>query len=71
MATLIRYLFEIADEWLPVTPIQFEMADSVFGGVFYMTTGLHALHVIVGIVFLLVATIRVCHDSFTIEHHLG
>ena len=34
---------------------EFTIADSVFGTVFYLTTGLHALHVIVGVIFLTVA----------------
>lgn len=30
---------------------EFTIADSVFGSVFYATTGLHALHVIAGVTF--------------------
>jgi heme/copper-type cytochrome/quinol oxidase subunit 3 len=36
-----------------------------------MTTGLHALHVIAGVLFLTVGLIRVTRESFTTEHHLG
>jgi len=50
---------------------EFTIADSVFGSVFYMTTGLHALHVIAGVLFLTIGMIRVFRDSFTTEHHLG
>jgi cytochrome c oxidase subunit 3 len=50
---------------------EFTLADSVFGSVFYMTTGLHALHVIVGVLFLFVCLVRTYFDSFTTEHHLG
>ena len=49
----------------------FTLSDSVFGSVFYMTTGLHALHVIIGVLFLTVCMIRVYFDSFTSEHALG
>jgi len=48
---------------------EFTIADSVFGSVFYMTTGLHALHVIAGVLFLTIGMIRVFRDSFTTEHH--
>ena len=34
----------------------FTLADSVFGSVFYMTTGLHALHVIVGVLLLFISS---------------
>ena len=37
---------------------EFTISDSVFGSVFYMTTGLHAIHVIVGVFFLFVQYIR-------------
>jgi len=50
---------------------EFTIADSVFGSVFYMTTGLHAIHVIAGVLFLTVATVRIAKDSYTSEHHLG
>ena len=49
----------------------FTLSDSVFGSVFFMTTGLHALHVIIGVQFLTVCMIRVYFDSFTTEHALG
>jgi len=35
---------------------EFTIADSVFGSVFYMTTGLHAIHVIFGVLFLFVCS---------------
>ncbi len=50
---------------------EFTLSDSVYGSVFYMTTGLHALHVIVGTLFLIICTIRIYLDQFTTEHHLG
>lgn len=50
---------------------EFTIADSVYGSVFYMTTGLHALHVIVGVIFLTISLIRIYLDHYTTEHHLG
>lgn len=49
----------------------FTISDSVFGSVFYMTTGLHGIHVIVGIIFLVVSYARIWYDHLTLEHHLG
>nr|QCQ69096.1 cytochrome c oxidase subunit 3 [Powellomyces hirtus] len=49
----------------------FTLSDSVFGSVFYCTTGLHALHVIIGVLFLAVCLVRIYFDSFTTEHALG
>ncbi len=50
---------------------EFTISDSVFGSVFYCTTGLHAIHVIVGVLFLAVSWVRLYVDSFTSEHHQG
>jgi len=36
-----------------------------------MTTGLHAIHVIIGVLFLIISLIRINNDHYTIEHHLG
>ncbi len=49
----------------------FTFADSVLGGVFYLTTGGHFLHIQVGLIFLIVGQIRVYMDHYTSEHHLG
>ena len=50
---------------------EFTIADSVFGSVFYMTTGLHFLHVVAGVLFLIISGIRLYMDNITSEHHLG
>lgn len=49
----------------------FTVSDSVYGSVFFLTTGLHGLHVIVGVLFLIVSFIRLFRDNYTIDHHLG
>jgi hypothetical protein len=38
--------------------VQFHINDTVFGGIFFLLTGLHGLHVIVGILFLTFCYIR-------------
>nr|YP_009441856.1 cytochrome c oxidase subunit III [Dryocoetes villosus]AOY39609.1 cytochrome c oxidase subunit 3 [Dryocoetes villosus] len=49
----------------------FSMADSIYGSTFFMTTGLHGLHVIVGSTFLLVCLIRLYKNHFSPIHHFG
>nr|YP_009659071.1 cytochrome c oxidase subunit 3 [Chytriomyces confervae]QCQ69069.1 cytochrome c oxidase subunit 3 [Chytriomyces confervae] len=49
----------------------YQIADSVFGTVFYLLTGLHGLHVIAGVSFLVVCFVRLSMDQLTSEHHLG
>lgn len=49
----------------------FSFADSIFGTVFFASTGLHGLHVIVGTLFLVVALARMVNYHLTDSHHLG
>jgi cytochrome c oxidase subunit 3 len=49
----------------------FTIADSVYGSVFYMATGFHGLHVIIGTILLCVSLYRVYANHFTREHHFG
>jgi len=49
----------------------FSINDSVYGSAFYMLTGLHGLHVIVGTLFLFVSFGRLCLGHFTKARHLG
>lgn len=49
----------------------FTISDSIYGSCFYMTTGFHGFHVIVGTLFLIVCLFRLIDDHFTREHHLG
>ena len=50
---------------------EFTIADSIYGTVFYCTTGLHAIHVIVGIIFITVGQQRLEKEEQTTEHHIG
>lgn len=51
--------------------MHFTIADSVYGSCFFMLTGLHGLHVIVGTIFLFIQLIRLRAYHFTNTHHLG
>nr|YP_010835051.1 cytochrome c oxidase subunit III [Euglandina singleyana]WFQ82726.1 cytochrome c oxidase subunit III [Euglandina singleyana] len=49
----------------------FSIADSVYGSTFFMATGFHGLHVMVGASFLLVCSIRMIYYHFNKNHHMG
>ena len=49
----------------------FNISDSVYGSVFYMTTGLHGSHVLIGTIFLTVCLYRLIAHHFTTTHHVG
>jgi len=49
----------------------FAISDGIFGSLFFMITGLHGTHVIIGTIFIFVCFIRFIKSHFTLEHHLG
>ena len=49
----------------------FPFGGSIFGSTFFMATGFHGFHVIIGTIFLLVCLIRVFYGQFTPTQHLG
>nr|AXR87621.1 cytochrome coxidase subunit III [Barbatia virescens] len=51
--------------------LSFTMSDSVFGSCFFMLTGFHGVHVVVGNLFLFVQWCRVWLHHFSTGHHLG
>nr|WJQ21829.1 cytochrome c oxidase subunit 3 [Actornithophilus grandiceps] len=49
----------------------FSVADSSFGSIFFLSTGFHGVHVILGSSLLLICLIRLCYNHFSSTHHLG
>ncbi len=52
-----------------VAPMAF--AGSIYGATFYMATGFHGFHVLVGTIFLIVCLVRSMKGHFTPEQHFG
>lgn len=49
----------------------FTMADGVYGRTFYLATGFHGLHVLIGTTFIRVMLYRNYHYHFSRGHHFG
>ena len=49
----------------------FGFSGHIYGATFFMATGFHGFHVIVGTVFLLVCLLRALADHFTPQSHFG
>ncbi len=50
---------------------QFGITSGIYGSTFYMATGFHGFHVIVGTCFLIVCFFRARSGHFKPEHHFG
>lgn len=49
----------------------FTLSDSIYGSTFFLLTGFHGFHVIIGTLFLMVCFYRLVKNHFTQNHHLG
>jgi len=49
----------------------FAFKESIYGATFFMATGFHGFHVLVGTIFLLVCLIRALRGDFTPKQHFG
>lgn len=49
----------------------FSIADRVYGRTFFVATGFHGLHVIIGTSFLTVCLLRMTKAHFSNNHHVG
>ncbi|MES2906786.1 MAG: cytochrome c oxidase subunit 3 [Pseudomonadota bacterium] len=49
----------------------FAYSGNIYGATFFMATGFHGFHVIIGTIFLAVCLMRAYKGHFTPEHHLG
>nr|BDQ44282.1 cytochrome c oxidase subunit 3 [Amynthas robustus] len=49
----------------------FTIADSVYGTTFFVATGFHGMHVLIGSTFLLICLLRTMLHHFSNGHHFG
>nr|QAU54044.1 cytochrome oxidase subunit 3 [Aquilonastra batheri] len=49
----------------------FTIADSVYGSTFFVATGFHGLHVLIGTTFLSICFLRLITFHFSNNHHFG
>nr|YP_009740516.1 cytochrome c oxidase subunit III [Apalacris nigrogeniculata]YP_010703641.1 cytochrome c oxidase subunit III [Xenocatantops humilis]QID03452.1 cytochrome c oxidase subunit III [Apalacris nigrogeniculata]WCO86775.1 cytochrome c oxidase subunit III [Xenocatantops humilis] len=49
----------------------FTIADAIYGSTFFVATGFHGLHVIIGTMFLTTCLMRSSMNQFSLSHHFG
>jgi cytochrome c oxidase subunit 3 len=49
----------------------FTIADAVYGSTFFVATGFHGIHVLIGTTFLTICLIRHLKNHFSKNHHFG
>jgi cytochrome c oxidase subunit 3 len=71
LITILLGLYFTIFQAIEYDETSFTIADSIYGSTFFLTTGFHGLHVIVGTTFLIVCFIRLLKFNFRTEHHFG
>nr|YP_011002322.1 cytochrome c oxidase subunit 3 [Ergasilus anchoratus]UUB71180.1 cytochrome c oxidase subunit 3 [Ergasilus anchoratus] len=71
LTTVLLGLYFTALQAMEYYEATFNISDSVYGSTFFIATGFHGLHVIVGTTFLSVCLVRVMNGSFSSKHHFG
>ncbi|MBB98544.1 MAG: cytochrome c oxidase subunit 3 [Rhodobacteraceae bacterium] len=70
LTVVLGVLFSIVQAY-EYSHAAFGFSGSIYGATFYMATGFHGFHVIVGTIFLLVCLIRASMGQFTPQKHFG
>lgn len=70
VTVLLGVLFSICQAY-EYAHAAFGLSGNIYGATFYMATGFHGFHVIVGTIFLAVCLFRALIGHFTTEQHFG
>lgn len=71
IATLILAVIFTGLQYLEYVESSFTISDSVYGSTFFLATGFHGFHVIIGTLFIAVCFWRLGENHYTVEHHSG
>lgn len=71
LITILLGLYFTGVQIIEYLEASFSMSDRVFGSTFFIATGFHGFHVIIGTLFLLINLIRINKNHFSYSHHFG
>nr|WMV00471.1 cytochrome oxidase subunit III [Rhodopsalta leptomera] len=71
MLTIILGLYFTALQGYEYYEAPFAINDSIYGSSFFMATGFHGIHVIIGTTFIVVCLMRQMNFHFSMNHHFG
>ena len=69
--TVVLGIYFTALQAIEYYEASFTFADRVYGSTFYLATGFHGLHVLVGTAFLIVCYFRHINIEYRAAHHFG
>nr|YP_010296696.1 cytochrome c oxidase subunit III [Gracixalus yunnanensis]UMI33289.1 cytochrome c oxidase subunit 3 [Gracixalus yunnanensis] len=69
--TIVLGLYFTALQAMEYYETPFSLADGIYGTTFFVATGFHGLHVIIGTLFLVTCLLRHMFFHLTTQHHFG
>nr|YP_010535732.1 cytochrome c oxidase subunit III [Ornithodoros asperus]UYB78748.1 cytochrome c oxidase subunit III [Ornithodoros asperus]UYB78761.1 cytochrome c oxidase subunit III [Ornithodoros asperus] len=67
---MLGCLFTLLQMW-EYLQAPFSISDSIYGSTFFMSTGFHGLHVLIGTTFLSIMLYRIMQNQISNKHHFG
>nr|QTF76078.1 cytochrome c oxidase subunit 3 [Franklinothrips vespiformis] len=71
LLTCILGVYFVIMQWVEYKEASFTISDSIYGTTFFLSTGFHGLHVIIGTLFLIICLIRLFKKEFSSNHFVG
>lgn len=71
LLTVILGVYFLFIQYVEYCEAQFSMADGVYGRTFFMATGFHGMHVLVGTTFLLCVLFSLLRGNLLFNHHFS
>jgi len=69
--TVILGVYFLIMQWLEYNEAQFSICDGAYGSTFFMATGFHGIHVIVGTTFLIYVFLNLLSGKLLYNHHFS
>lgn len=69
--TVILGAYFLFMQWLEYEEAIFSLSDGVYGSTFFIATGFHGMHVIVGTIFLAYSLSSLLRGTLTFSHHFS
>ena len=69
--TVVLGVYFLFMQWLEYNEAMFSIADGVYGRTFFMATGFHGMHVIVGTTFLFYVFLALVSGKLLYNHHFS
>nr|YP_009341843.1 cytochrome c oxidase subunit III [Mindarus keteleerifoliae]AKM70084.1 cytochrome oxidase subunit III [Mindarus keteleerifoliae] len=71
LLTMTLSMYFLMLQALEYNQATFTFSDSIFGSSFYMATGFHGLHMMIGTLFLMINLMRMLKLHFSFIHHIS